>query len=280
MPTKTPANAVVHGKVDRDDYTVERVYLESYPGHFVTGSLYRPKGKSGKLPGVLCPHGHWANGRFYDAGEEATRKQIAEGAERFEVGGRYAAAGSLRATGADGLRRLSLRHGGLCRQRADSRSTWPIGFAKQRPEFDTPDELGLLQHAGRAAAAEHHGPANVQLDSRASIGSASCPRSIPARIGVTGASGGGTQTFILCAIDPRPAVAFPAVMVSTAMQGGCTCENCSLLRIGTGNVEFAALFAPRPLGMTGANDWTKEIETKGLPELQAALRNAGRAATW
>ena len=91
----------------------------------------------------------------------------------------------------------------------------------------------------------------------------------PARIGVTGASGGGTQTFILCAIDHRPAVAFPAVMVSTAMQGGCTCENCSLLRVGTGNVEFAALMAPRPLGMTGANDWTKEMATKGLPELKA-----------
>src|ERR1051325_815746 len=77
------------------------------------------------------------------------------------------------------------------------------------------------------------------------------------RIGVPGASGGGTQTFILCAVDPRPTVAFPAVMVSTAMQGGCTCENCSLLRVGTGNIELAALMAPRPLGMSGADDWTK-----------------------
>ena len=58
-------------------------------------------------------------------------------------------------------------------------------------------------------------------------------------------------------------------MVSTAMQGGCVCENCSLLRVGTGNVEFAALFAPKPLGMTGANDWTVELATKGLPELKS-----------
>src|SRR5438034_1395921 len=43
MPTRTPLNAVVHGKVERDDFTVERVYFESFPGHYVTGSLFRPK---------------------------------------------------------------------------------------------------------------------------------------------------------------------------------------------------------------------------------------------
>ncbi|MCX7419118.1 MAG: hypothetical protein NT013_06225 [Planctomycetia bacterium] len=73
MPTKAALKPVIHGKVDRDDFTVERVYFESAPGFFVTGSLFRPKGKSGKLAGVLCPHGHWANGRFYDAGEAAVK---------------------------------------------------------------------------------------------------------------------------------------------------------------------------------------------------------------
>ena len=66
-------------------------------------------------------------------------------------------------------------------------------------------------------------------------------------------------------------------MVSTAMQGGCVCENCELLRLGAGNVDFAALFAPKPLeaiatkenkekGIKG--DWTKELESKGGPELE------------
>src|SRR5205814_1366844 len=100
----------------------------------------------------------------------------------------------------------------------------------------------------------------------------SLPDVDPARVGVTGASGGGTQTFILCGIDDRPAAAFPAVMVSTGMQGGCICENCSYLRVGTGNIELAALFAPKPLGMSGADDWTIDIETKGLPELKALYR--------
>jgi hypothetical protein len=103
----------------------------------------------------------------------------------------------------------------------------------------------------------------------------SLPDVDPQRIGVTGASGGGTQTFILCAIDDRPAAAFPAVMVSTGMQGGCICENCSYLRIGTGNIELAGLFAPKPLGMSAANDWTREIEKKGLPELKALYKLYG-----
>jgi hypothetical protein len=64
-------------------------------------------------------------------------------------------------------------------------------------------------------------------------------------------------------------------MVSTAMQGGCTCENASLLRVNTGNVEFAALFAPKPQGMTTANDWTREMSTKGFPELKQFYTQLG-----
>src|SRR5262249_22269260 len=95
------------------------------------------------------------------------------------------------------------------------------------------------------------------------------------RIGVTGASGGGTQTFMLCAADDRPTVAFPAGIVSTGMQGGCVCETCSYLRQGIGNIDLAGAFVPKPLGMSAANDWTKEIETKGLPELKALYRLYG-----
>ena len=92
---------------------------------------------------------------------------------------------------------------------------------------------------------------------------------------VTGASGGGTQTFILGAVDERPAVEFPAVMVGMNMQGGCVCENAPLLRVGTDNVELAALFAPKPLGMTAANDWTIDLEFRGLPELKSIFKLYG-----
>ncbi|MGD9855155.1 MAG: hypothetical protein AB7U20_09425, partial [Planctomycetaceae bacterium] len=70
------------------------------------------------------------------------------------------------------------------------------------------------------------------------------------------------------AIDERVAASMPCVMVSTAMQGGCTCENAPLLRIDQGNVDIAAATAPRPLGLTAAADWTRELKTKGYPDLQ------------
>jgi hypothetical protein len=60
LPTKTPLNAVVHGRIEREDYTVEKVFFEAMPGFFVTGNLYRPRGKTGPHPAVLCAH--WALG--------------------------------------------------------------------------------------------------------------------------------------------------------------------------------------------------------------------------
>src|SRR6266545_587920 len=88
MPTKTPLNAVIHGKIDRGEYTVEKVFFESTPGFFVTGNLYRPKNITGKAPGVLFAHGHWADARLSESTDAELRREIAEGEERFEQGGR------------------------------------------------------------------------------------------------------------------------------------------------------------------------------------------------
>ncbi len=268
MPTKTPAHAVVHGRVDRGEYTVEKVFLESFPGHFVTGNLYRPKGRQGKLPGVLCPHGHWSNGRFYDAGEKHLQQDLVNGAERFDPAGRF----PLQA------RCVQLARMGCVVFHYDM-----VGYADSvqlshgpgyRPKMSTPENWGYF-----SPQAESHLENMMGLQTYNSVRALDWFTTLPdvdtARLGVTGASGGGTQTFILSAIDPRPAVAFPAVMVSTAMQGGCTCENACFLRVDTGNVEIAALFAPRPLGMTAADDWTKEIMTKGLPQLKQLYRMLG-----
>ena len=78
-------------------------------------------------------------------------------------------------------------------------------------------------------------------------------------IGMTGESGGGTQTFLASAVDQRIAVSVPVNMISLHMQGGCLCENPPGLRLDTTNVEIAATIAPRPLLMVSATgDWTNE----------------------
>ncbi|MCS6975750.1 MAG: acetylxylan esterase [Gemmatales bacterium] len=249
MPPRAPLNPVIHGKIERDGYTVEKVYFASLPGHYVTGNLYRPKGMPGKRPGVLCPHGHWANGRLFERSEAEAKKEIESGAEKTMEGARYPLQARCAMLARMGCVVFMYDMVGY----ADStKIPHTQGFADAEAELRLQSFMGLQTWNSIRA-----------LDFLTSLDEVD-----PQRIGVTGASGGGTQTFILCAIDPRPAASFPAVMVSTAMQGGCICENCSLLRIGTNNIELAALFAPKPQAMTGANDWTVDIERKGLPELK------------
>ncbi len=238
MPTKMPLNPVIHGKIDREEYTVEKVYFESLPGFYVTGNLYRPKNLKGKAPGVMCAHGHRQDARLHLATEESVRREIAAGAERFESSGR----GTYQA---------------LCVQLARMGCVvwqWDMlsdsdsiqlprevvhTFAKQRPEMNTLENWGLY-----SPQAEAHAQNIMGLQTWNSVRGLdfllSLPEVDPQRTAITGASGGGTQTMLAAAIDDRIQLSFPVVMVSTAMQGGCTCENASLLRVNTGNVEFAA----------------------------------------
>jgi dienelactone hydrolase len=256
LPEKTPLHAVIHGKIDRDEYTVEKVFFASYPGHYITGNLYRPKKARDKVPGVLCPHGHWPNGRFYDAGEREAQAQMRQGAEKTLEGARY----PLQARCAM-LARMGcvVFHYDMVGRADSNQIGHAAGFTDAEAELRLQSFMGLQTWNSIRA-----------LDFLLSL-----PEVDARRIGVTGASGGGTQTFILCAVDDRPAVAFPAVMVSTAMQGGCICENCSYLRQDAGNIDLAGLFAPKPLAMSGAHDWTIDIERKGLPELKALYRLYG-----
>ncbi len=265
-PTKTPLNAVVHGRVEREDFTVERVIFESMPGFYVTGSLFCPK-TPGKHPAVLCPHGHWANGRFYTNAEASVKKDIEKGAEALLANGSVplqARCVTLARMGCVVFHFDMLGNADSVQLPAEL----VHGFKKQRAEAAAAKDWALF-----SPQAESHAQSIMGLQTWNSIRALDFVQSLPdvdgSRIGVTGASGGGTQTFILSALDPRVTVSAPCVMVGTAMQGGCTCENASLLRVNTGNVEFAALFAPKPLHMTTANDWTKEMATKGFPELSA-----------
>lgn len=63
LPERTPLNAKVTGKLQRDGYRVENVHFQSKPGLYVTGNLYLPAKVEGKLPAVLYVCGHSGKGR-------------------------------------------------------------------------------------------------------------------------------------------------------------------------------------------------------------------------
>ncbi len=227
----TPLNAEIFGRIEREDYSVEKVYFEPFPGFFTTGNLYRPLGKSGPFPGIVSPHGHWTRGRL-------------ESIERGSIPGRC------------------------------------INFAKQGYVIFAYDMLGYndsgkqIDHRYGGAREGLWGLSAMGLQLQNSISSIDFLESLPdvdsERIGCTGASGGGTQTFILTAVDERIKVSAPVNMISATMQGGCICENAPNLRLDVSNIEIGALMAPRPLLLVSATgDWTVNTPTIEYPAIRS-----------
>ena len=229
MPEKTPLNAQVFGRIERDGYTVEKVYFESVPGFFVTGNLYRPRDGKAKHPGILNPHGHWSTGRL----------------ENTDVGS------------------IPGRCINLARQGHVAFSYDMVGY----------NDSNQVPHIYGGPREQLWGLSLMALQLWNSIRAVdflcSLPDVDPQRIACTGASGGGTQTFMLTAVDDRIKVAAPVNMISAHMQGGCLCENAPNLRVNTYNVEIGALAAPRPLLLVAATgDWTRDDPRVEYPDIR------------
>lgn len=244
MPDKTPLNPFIFDRVERDGYSIEKVYFQTYPGFYFAGNLYRPLGKGrGPFPGVLNPHGHWANGRMADSKEGSLAARCISFARMGMVAFSYDMVGYNDTRFPDAVTNRapyeSHRHFGT--NRTDQ--LWSVSL------------MGLQTWNSIRA-----------LDFLESL-----PEVDKKRLACTGESGGGTQTFMLGAIDDRLATVGPIVMVSHTMQGGCSCENAPGLRVEHSNMEIAAAAAPTPQILVAATgDWTKatmEVEGPAIEKI-------------
>ena len=268
MPEKTPLQAVIHGKVKRPGFTVERVYFQSLPGHYVTGLLFRPQLPSvDPRPGVLSPHGH--GGRQLTLSDKEIQTQMEIGGEHFRSSGgtpKIARCAQLARMGCVAFIFDMLGYEDSIQ--IDRKTAHRHASSRPEEKRGAPGDGWVFYSADADLRLQSIMGLQTWNAIRALDFLASLPDVDAQRLAVTGGSGGGTQSILLGAIDDRVKVSFPNGMVSTSMQGGCYCENCNFLRVGTGNVELAALFAPKPQAMTAADDWTRDMMKDGYPELR------------
>ena len=238
LPKKTPLNPIYTPKRKMDGYTVENVAIETIPGVFLCGSLYRPAKGKGPFPAVLCTHGHASNDDLNEYG-------------RYRPDHQY-------------------RCAMLARMGAVVFSYEMFAWGESRLQV-----ASEVHRTGLALTMQTLNSMRV-IDFLISLTYVD-----PRRIAITGESGGGTQTFLLTALDDRIAVSVPVVMVSSYFYGGCPCESglpihsCSVQ--GTNNAEIAAMASPRPmLVISDGGDWTQHVPEIEYPYLQKVYELYGK----
>lgn len=240
-PARTALNPIIHSRRAYEGYTVENVAFETVPGYWATGNLYRPTDAEPPHAAVLHTHGH-------SAGPDGP--------------GGWGAHGRFKAD-------VQLRAAALARMGAVSFTIDMFGYGDQVAQ------LGHGAHRSAAALRVQTWNAVRALDFLVGLKDVDA-----SRLGVTGHSGGGTQAFLLSALDERVAVSVPVAMVSGWFFGGCPCESGMPIHRSeshfANNAMIAALTAPRPLlVVSDGADWTKHTPEIEYPFLEKIYRSYG-----
>lgn len=251
-PEKTPLNDCITGVVKRDTYIIEKVIYESRPGLQVTANLYIPQGRKFPLPGVIGVCGHAADGK---------------GGPTYQS---YAQ--------------------GLVKQGYIVLIFDPPGQG-ERVQYLTDS---LESRFGSSGVLEHHHMGNQMVLTGEKLNSWFAWDGIraldylltrnevdPKHIGVTGNSGGGTQTTWLCAVEPRFTMAAPSCFLSTYRR---TMENehpadpeqCppQVLGMRLDHSDFIAAMAPKPVILLGQEK--DYFDSRGLRETFVRLKHLYR----
>ena len=232
LPAKVNSDPIYAHKRQLNGYIAENVAIESLPGVFVSGTLYRPIKGKGPFPAVMVAQGHGEIQHYGESSQLLSATLARMGAVVFSY--------DMFAKGEENLQ---------------------FAFDDHRtilaPTMQTLNSIRILDFLSSLP----------YVDTR--------------RIGMTGASGGGTQTFLMTALDPRIAVSAPVVMVSSWFFGGCPCESGMPIHScgewGTNNVEIAAMAAPRPmLVVSDGGDWTANVPEIEFPYLKKVYSLFGK----
>lgn len=239
-PPKNPLNPQYYRHITTRFCTIDTVLIETLPGFRLGGNVYTPLKPKSKAPAVLVPHGHWKHGRVENLPEYSVPALAMNLARQGYIVFTYDMIGY------------------------NDTNQLPHDFGGNVEELWSYTPLGLqLWNSSRA------------LDFLLSLPSVDANK-----IAVTGASGGGTQTFLLTAVDDRIKYSAPVNMVSAYMQGGDPCEEAPGLRVDTFNVEIAAMAAPRPMLMVSCTgDWTKHTPEEEFPEVRSVYQFYGDPPT-
>ncbi|MCK5137720.1 MAG: acetylxylan esterase [Bacteroidales bacterium] len=185
LPEKTPLNARVTGVIKKKDYRVEKVIYESMPGYYVTAALFLPEKQKGKAPAVIYASGHTSNGFRSETYQHIIINLVKKG---FVV--------------------LAFD---------------PIGQGERLQYYDEKEGRSRFgptaehSYPGAQCYISGYSPTKYFIwDGIRSVDYLLSRKEVdPKRIGMTGRSGGGTQTAYTAAVDDRILAAAPECFITS-----------------------------------------------------------------